>query len=222
MTSGAIGQGRARAHTWVPVWDVFVRVAHWSVAVGFFVAFLTEEPLALHVWAGYVVAIFLAARIAWGFVGPTHARFGDFVVWPLTGFRYLAALVQGRAERHLGHSPAGALMVLALLVGLSAITATGFGLYAARDGAGPFSYFIDQAPRPAATTGGPPNRPQRRDDGEERGRSPEVRAWLELHEVAANLTFLLVLLHIAGVVLASFAHKENLVAAMFSGRKRAG
>ena len=89
----------------VKVWDAFVRVFHWSVAVGFFIAYFTEDDaMLLHVWAGYVVG---ALRVLWGFIGPQHARFSDFIYSPFTGWKYLAALVAFRGKRHLGHSPGG-------------------------------------------------------------------------------------------------------------------
>lgn len=42
-----------------------------------------------------------------------------------------------------------------------------------------------------------------------------------IHEFLANLTVGLIVAHVLGVLIASFEHRENLVASMISGRKRA-
>jgi cytochrome b len=63
------------------------------------------------------------------------------------------------------------------------------------------------------------NEAGRRALAEARGEQTES-AIGELHGLLANITVALVAAHIFGVVGASFVHKENLVLAMITGRKR--
>lgn len=199
--------------SWVKAWDGFVRSFHWLVAALFVVAYVSEgEPMWLHSWAGYVIAILLLLRFIWGFVGPRRARFADFVYSPRTVLRYIAALPFGQARRYLGHSPAGGAMVVALMVSLALATGTGMALHAVRNNAGPLAGIVKAAPVEQVA-------PSSDDRGRSRPRKPG-RQLKEIHEVFANLTLVLVLLHIAGVAVASLAHRENLARAMIDGRKR--
>ena len=101
-------------------------------------------------------------------------------------------------------------MVILLLAMLLATTATGI--------VGEQSEHTAASASPVATAiaGENDNKTQRVVAEEEAG-SPMVEA----HKALANLTLALVFLHIAGVILASFTHRENLIASMFTGRKRA-
>ena len=58
----------------IKVWDSPLRIFHWLLVLGFFVAYLTEDDLlTVHVWAGYLVSALLVFRLVWGFVGNEHA-----------------------------------------------------------------------------------------------------------------------------------------------------
>lgn len=213
MVTSSADKGR------ILVWDPFVRAAHWLLVVAFFVAYFTEEELlAAHVWAGYAVGTVVLARVAWGFFGTSHARFSDFLYRPSTMLSYFGNLLRGRGRRYLGHSPAGGAMVILLLLGLAAITWSGLMVYAYDQQAGPLARFV--AP-PAVSV---PEAALDEDREEQEGEADAFEAregyWEEVHELFVNLTLLFVIVHVGGVLLASFVHKENLVGAMLTGRKR--
>lgn len=111
----------------VRVWDPFIRLFHWSLAGLFAFAFLTGDALDRpHEIAGYAIAALIAMRVIWGLAGPRHARFSAFLHRPSTVAGFLRDTLRLRARRYLGHNPAGGLMVIALLIALVVISATGF------------------------------------------------------------------------------------------------
>lgn len=108
------------------VWDRFVRVFHWSLALGiglnYWVLEAGDDP---HEWLGYALAALVGARIVWGFRGPQNARFSDFVVGPrrvLYSLRNFA----GDYREHRGHSPLAGWMILFMLVNVIALAVTGW------------------------------------------------------------------------------------------------
>jgi len=206
-TPGGSTGDRPHRSPMIAVWDPVVRFGHWLVVVAFAVAWWTAgDPLQVHMLAGYTVAAVVVARIVWGFVGPRHARFGDFVYGPRTVFGHLASLITGRARRYLGHTPAGGAMAVVLLLCLAATTTTGMMNLADAENAGPLAPWLgdptrERVPAPAAA--------------EHEG------AYQELHGTLANVTMGLVLLHVAGAVFAGRRHGENLIIGMIHGYKRA-
>jgi cytochrome b len=123
----AIAAGDVTSPAAVKVWDPFVRVFHWSLATLFLVAYATgDEVERVHIAAGYAIAGLIALRVVWGFVGPRHARFSNFVRSPRAVLAYLRDVALLRAPRYLGHNPAGGAMIIALLVMLAGTSITGY------------------------------------------------------------------------------------------------
>lgn len=184
---------------YVRVWDPFVRAFHWSLVLTFCVAYLSGDNIRwLHVYAGYIIGGLITLRVIWGVAGPRYARFTDFVHRPKIVLDYLKSVSYGSARRYLGHNPAGGAMIVTLLVMLAVTIIFGMLAYATvKNPGGPFLALLQGSPR-----------------------------WLgklfkEIHEVFANGTLALVLIHIGGVLVESLLHGENLVRAMITGVKRA-
>lgn len=195
----------------IDVWDLLVRIFHWGLVVGFAISYLTgEEENDLHIYAGYAVLGLITFRVLWGFIGTRHARFSDFVFSPAVVVQYLKGLVYNKAKRYIGHNPAGGWMVVAMLICLFVVTVSGLKVYAIEEGLGPLT---DETSELAII------RSAYADDGED---EEAEEFWEEIHEASSNIMLLLIFLHIAGVIVSSRLHKENLVKSMFTGKKTAG
>lgn len=112
----------------VKVWDLGLRLFHWLLVIAVAVALLSaEEESALNQWhvtAGWIAALLIVYRLAWGFVGGEHARFSNFLRLSDIG-AHVRQIVGGRADPHLGHNPLGAVAVVALLALVAATIVTG-------------------------------------------------------------------------------------------------
>lgn len=115
----------------VLVWDAPTRVFHWLMAVCFAGACLTapqDDWRTVHVMLGYTMGGLVVFRIVWGFAGTRYARFASFVGGPRAIVNCLRKMPHGWGRRHIGHSPAGALLIIALLLLTLVVGASGWAV----------------------------------------------------------------------------------------------
>src|SRR6266478_4571646 len=118
------------------VWDLPLRAFHWLFAVSILAAWGTAllgfAWMKWHFWLGYWVMGLLVFRLIWGFVGPKHARFSNFLKGPSAVLRYARGLTgAGEPVCSVGHNPLGGLMVILMLILVAFQVCT--GLFATDD-----------------------------------------------------------------------------------------
>lgn len=199
----------------VAVWDIFIRIFHWSLVLAFTVAYFTsEEENAWHIYAGYTVLGLIIFRILWGIIGSRHARFSDFVSSPSAVYQYIRELRAGSAKHYVGHNPLGGWMVMALLSTLLVVTVSGLKVYAIEEGRGPL------AANPTTLTLISAAHAEDDEDTDKEGtENQDEEFWEEIHEGATNFMLALIALHIVGVFVSGRAHNEHLIKAMLIGKK---
>lgn len=177
------------------VWDLPTRVFHWLLAASVACSWATHalgiEWFEWHVRAGYLTLVLLAFRIAWGFVGPRHARFASFLRGPRGVLAWLRSPRQG-GEGPVGHNPLGGLAIVAMLGLLLCQALT--GLFANDDifNTGPlYGYVTD-------------------------GQSDRLTA---LHKQNFDVLLAFIGLHLAAVAWYQWARRLDLLRPMWTGRK---
>ena len=179
-----------------PVWDGFVRVFHWSLALLFTISVASGkvggEWIDWHMRSGYAILALVTFRLLWGFVGGEYARYVSFLTGPIRVMKFAKGLLGKTHEHVIGHNPVGGWMVIALLLLLA--TQAVLGLFSNDEIAttGPLARYVSD--QTSITLMG-------------------------RHRTIGNILLALVGIHIAAVLFHLFVKKENLVRAMFSGKK---
>ena len=117
-----------------PVWDLPVRLFHWLLAALICFSWWSVKfhHTDWHIWSGIAILTLLVFRLLWGIFGGSTARFSSFVRGPRAVREYLRG---DGSWRVAGHTPLGALSVVAMLVavaiqvGLGLISTDPDGLY---------------------------------------------------------------------------------------------
>lgn len=115
------------------IYDLPLRLFHWSFALYFIIAFTVAEKFgsdspyfSIHMLSGLTLTFTVVFRLIWGFVGSKHSRFSSFQLSPTKLIGYLKAIVTPNSSRWTGHNPASswsglAMIGLALFLGTTGI-----------------------------------------------------------------------------------------------------
>lgn len=116
-------------HDSVRIWDIWVRLFHWSLVVCVTFLLISGETGWLffnwHRLAGEVVLALILFRLLWALWGSDNARVGSLIHGPASVLQHLKQLWQKRLPPERGHNAAGAWAVILLILLLTVQAITG-------------------------------------------------------------------------------------------------
>jgi cytochrome b len=180
----------------VDVWDWPIRLVHWLLVVLIATSWITSQvggnAMTYHMWSGYSILSLVVFRIVWGFVGSGHARFGSFVKGPGAVMRYATGLMGTQHPRFLGHNPLGGWSVVLMLAAVTVQATTGLFANDEIFTEGPLASRVSGDTSSLLTT---------------------------IHRYNVYVLLALIGLHLAAILFYLLVKRENLIGAMFTGRK---
>lgn len=177
------------------IWDLPTRLFHWllvgAVAACAYTGFLGPANLLhVHVWAGYAIAALVLWRLVWGLLGSEFSRIDRLTgALPKLG-EHARGLVRLSPKHYIGHNPAGSLMILALLLVLASMCATGLMVLGGGEKQGPLAGLLSWS------------------------FGHTVKG---VHKILAYLLLAMIVGHLAGVVAETVLLRVSLVRGMITG-----
>lgn len=192
-------------------WDPIVKLTHWGIMLAVIAnALVTDEGSGWHIWVGYGLFALLLLRLLWGVIGTRSARFSSFPPSLARAADHLGHIRRGERVPHSSHNPLGALMAYAVWACLGVIVATGVAM----SGPPPADPGADEVGREHAET------TSEYREGEEHEEDEGEEVMEELHEIAVNILYVLIALHLLGVVFETRRSGREVVGAMLPGGNR--
>jgi len=176
------------------IWSLPTRAFHWLFVVGILIAFLTDDDRLLnyHAIVGYALLILLVFRLLWGFFGPKYSKFKDF---PTKKIKEYSSNILKKESKYIGHNPAASYVMITMLVCTLLIIITGVLTYGIQEGKGILSFLNETFFK-------------------------NMKSMDDLHEFFANFFIFLIVLHLVGIILDKFLHKEvETLKSIFTGYK---
>lgn len=112
----------------VRIWDVWVRLFHWALAVSVLFQLVNGETgwefYDWHRLVGEFVLALVIFRVLWGLFGSSNARLSTLIASPKAALLHLKNLLRRTSHAERGHNAAGgwAVLVLLLILAVQAIT----------------------------------------------------------------------------------------------------
>jgi cytochrome b len=174
-----------------PVWDLPIRLFHWLLTglIAFSWWSVKNHHTDWHIWSGIAILTLLVFRLLWGLFGSSTARFSSFVRGPRPVLAYLRDTSSWRVA---GHTPLGALSVVALLAAIG--VQVGLGLISTdEDGLnqGPLAHLVPLHVSETAR---------------------------DIHEYWFYVVLSLIVLHVGAILFYRFVRGQKLTWAMIGGR----
>ncbi len=225
------------------VWDSTTRIFHWLnvacvlslIVIGILIlntkTFGIEGEAkvllkSIHAYIGYVFVINLSWRIIWAFIGGYYARWSQFL--PL-GKNYLqslktycSSLSSGVRQQYLGHNPIARIIIGLFFLILSTQAVTGLIIAGTDLYLPPFGNYFSEW-----VTEGDTELLEHLQPGDKtfvvKEAYEEMRSFrkpvISLHVYGFYALFVLIIIHVIGVVVTEIKEKNGIISAMITGEK---
>ncbi|MDT0593979.1 cytochrome b/b6 domain-containing protein [Glaciecola petra] len=178
----------------IKVWDLPIRLFHWLLVLAIVFQFVTgdllDDAMQLHFYGGYTIIGLIIFRLLWGMLGTYYARFNQFIVSPVSAFKYLT---KANNIVYLGHNPAGAYSVVLLLSLIFTQAISGLFISDEIFTDGPYYGLLNEFWQSLANF---------------------------IHHNFMNVIFAAIALHVGAIIFYKIKYKEGLTSAMITGFKQ--